>query len=219
MTPEIRSKSANACAKVNASYQGTTSVVPYSIDSARVLTPETHDGSAMNLFRTLRRLNTRAAIVYCAIFLLACASVWAPIARAQQTDHAKKLGMNLMCMCGCAQVLVQCNHLNCPSSAPMLKELDERIATGESDETVIQDFIKGYGVAVLSSPPNTGFNRVAWLLPSVAFALGLGVIALVINHWRKRPVLATAAPQTSQVGISSDALARAREKVDRETEE
>lgn len=161
----------------------------------------------------------RVLIIYAATFLLASAFLLAPIARAQQTDHAKKLGMNLMCMCGCAQVLVQCNHLNCPSSAPMLKELDDRIATGESDETVIQDFIKGYGVAVLSSPPNTGFNRVAWLLPSIAFAMGLGVIALVINHWRKRPVPAIAAPQSSQAGISPDALARAREKVDRETEE
>jgi cytochrome c-type biogenesis protein CcmH/NrfF len=160
-----------------------------------------------------------AFVIYAAIFLLASASLYAPIAHAQQTDHAKKLGLNLMCMCGCAQVLVQCNHLNCPSSAPMLKDLDERIATGESDELVIQDFIKGYGVAVLSSPPNTGFNRVAWLLPGVVFALGLGVIALVINHWRKRPILATAAPQASQINISPDALARAREKADRETEE
>lgn len=101
----------------------------------------------------------------------------------------------------------------------MLKELDDHIAAGESDEAVIQDFIKGYGVAVLSSPPNTGFNRVAWLLPSVAFALGLGVIALVVNHWRKRPMLAIATPQTAQANISADALARAREKVDRETEE
>jgi cytochrome c-type biogenesis protein CcmH/NrfF len=161
----------------------------------------------------------RVWAVYVAVLLLASASLYVPIARAQQTDHAKKLGLNLMCMCGCAQVLVQCNHLNCPSSAPMLKDLDERIATGESDELVIQDFIKGYGVAVLSSPPNTGFNRVAWLLPSVSFALGLGVIALVINHWRKRPMLVTATPQASTGNISADALARAREKVDRETEE
>ena len=165
------------------------------------------------------KLDTRACIVYVAILLLASASLYAPIAQAQQTDHAKKLGLNLMCMCGCAQVLVQCNHLNCPSSAPMLKELDDHIAAGESDEAVIQDFIKGYGVAVLSSPPNRGFNRVAWLLPSIVFALGLGLIALVINHWRKRPVLATSTPDSSQVRISPDALARAREKVDRETEE
>jgi len=186
-------------------YQGTTSVVPYRAQRAGVLTPAA--------------LNVRAALIYAAILLLACASLYAPIANAQQTDHAKKLGLNLMCMCGCAQVLVQCNHLNCPSSAPMLKDLDERIATGESDEAVIQDFIKGYGVAVLSSPPNTGFNRVAWLLPTVVFAMGLGLIALVINHWRKRPILAATATHSSQVNISADALARAREKVDRETEE
>jgi cytochrome c-type biogenesis protein CcmH len=161
----------------------------------------------------------RVCILYAAIFLVAGAALLVPFAHAQQTDHAKKLGLNLMCMCGCGQVLVQCNHLNCPSAPPMLKELDDRIASGATDESVIQDFIKGYGVAVLSSPPNTGFNRVAWLLPSVAFALGLGMVGLVINHWRRRPLVAAAAPESSQVQISSDALARAREKVERETEE
>jgi cytochrome c-type biogenesis protein CcmH/NrfF len=165
------------------------------------------------------KLDARVCIIYAAVLLLAGASLWVPIAHAQQTDHAKKLGMRLMCACGCAQVLVQCNHINCPSSAPMLKELDSHIASGESDELVVQDFIKEYGVEVLSSPPNTGFNRVAWLLPMAAFALGLGLVALVIHQWRKRPIMATAAPQSSQVHISADALARAREKVERETEE
>jgi cytochrome c-type biogenesis protein CcmH len=165
------------------------------------------------------KLDARIWIAYAAIFLLACTSLYAPIAQAQKSDRAKKVGMKLMCVCGCAQVLVQCNHLNCPSSAPMLKELDERIASGSSDDMIVQDFVQGYGVQVLSSPPNSGFNRVAWLLPSVVFALGLGVIALVINHWRKRPILATATTQSSQVNISADALARARAKVDRETEE
>jgi cytochrome c-type biogenesis protein CcmH len=161
----------------------------------------------------------RISLVYAAVFLIAGGSLWVPIARAQKTDRAKQVGMKLMCVCGCAQVLVQCNHLNCPSSTPELKELDERIASGASDDMIIQDFVQGYGVQVLSSPPNTGFNRVAWLLPSVVFALGLGVIALVINQWRKRPALAAAPPQSPRAGISPDALARAREKVDRETEE
>jgi cytochrome c-type biogenesis protein CcmH len=157
-------------------------------------------------------------MVYAAIFLLASASLWVPIARTQQSDHAKKVGMQLMCMCGCGQVLVQCNHINCPSSGPMLKELADHIARGESDSLVVQAFEQEYGVAVLSSPPNTGFNRIAWLLPGVAFAIGLGLIGLIINHWRNRPVPATAA-QSPQIKISSDALARARERVDRETEE
>ena len=101
----------------------------------------------------------------------------------------------------------------------MLKDLDERIATGESDELVIQDFIKGYGVAVLSSPPNKGFNRVAWLLPGIVFALGLGLVSWVVSRWRHNSLMAASSPHSPQISVSADALARAREKVDRETEE
>jgi len=74
--------------------------------------------------------------------LLAGASLWISVVRAQKTDHAKQLGMKLMCMCGCAQVLVQCNHINCHSSAPMLKELDDHIALAPADDMIVQDFVQ-----------------------------------------------------------------------------
>jgi cytochrome c-type biogenesis protein CcmH len=157
------------------------------------------------------------------VILLACAAVMLPLVHAQQSvqqsDHAKALGMKLMCMCGCGQVLIQCNHLNCPSSAPMLKELDTHIASAESDDLILQDFIQEYGVQVLSSPPNKGFNRVAWLLPGFAFAIGLGIVGLVIAQWRRSVPATSPAQQRSGSGISPDALARAREKVNRETED
>jgi cytochrome c-type biogenesis protein CcmH/NrfF len=142
-----------------------------------------------------------------------------PIARAQQTDHAKKLGLKLMCMCGCGQVLVQCNHINCPSSAPMLKELDDRIARSESDDLVVQDFEQEYGVAVLSSPPNKGFNRVAWILPGFAFAMGLGIVMLVIQHWRKRIPATQGSANAGGAQVSAEMLARARERARHETED
>jgi cytochrome c-type biogenesis protein CcmH len=166
-----------------------------------------------------KHLSTRAWAACVTVVLLACATIIVPMGHAQQTDHAKKLGMNLMCMCGCAQVLVQCNHINCPSSAPMLKELDTHIANAESDELILQDFMQEYGVQVLSSPPNKGFNRVAWLLPGFAFAIGLGLVALVIGRWRHKDPAAIPAQDPSNMEISSDAMARAREKVNRETED
>jgi len=58
----------------------------------------------------------------------------------------------------------------------------------------------------------------AWLLPAIAFSVGLALVVLVINQWRHRPIAATPA-QSARVRISSDAMARAREQVDRETEE
>jgi len=152
-----------------------------------------------------------------ALAVLACAIVLVPASHAQQTPHAKKLGERLMCMCGCNQVLVECNHINCPSSAPMLKELDAHIASGEADDLVVQDFIQEYGVAVLSSPPNSGFTRVAWLLPGIAFAVGLGLVSLIIGRWRHNS-LQRAAVQPARSSVSAEAISRAREKVDRETD-
>jgi cytochrome c-type biogenesis protein CcmH/NrfF len=159
----------------------------------------------------------RAWMACGAIVALACAMVIVPVSHAQQTVRAKTVGKRLMCMCGCNQVLVECNHINCPSSAPMLKELDTHIASGEADDLVVQDFIQEYGVAVLSSPPNSGFTRMAWLLPGIAFAVGLALVALIIGRWRHNDLEHAPVP-AAKSAISPDAIARAREKVDRETE-
>jgi cytochrome c-type biogenesis protein CcmH/NrfF len=164
------------------------------------------------------RISSRAFASAAALTLFAAAILWIPLAHAQQTEHAKQLGMKLMCMCGCGQVLVQCNHIGCPSSQPMLKELDAHIARGEADDLVIQNFVQQYGVAVLSSPPNTGFNRVAFLLPGVSFALGLGLILLIISQWRRRklasPVQRAGVP-TGKTPISREL----RDQIDRDTED
>lgn len=160
--------------------------------------------------RRARSLGAMAAVTALAMFV-----TLQPRARAQETDHAKQLGMKLMCMCGCGQVLVQCNHINCPSSAPMLKELDAHIARGENDDLVVQDFVQEYGEAVLSEPPNRGFNRAAWLIPGLAFAFGLGLVTFLILQWRRR----APAPAPRPRQVSAEALQRARELADKETEE
>lgn len=145
---------------------------------------------------------------------------------AQKTDRAKALGTKLMCMCGCGQILTQCNHLNCPSSGPMLKELDMHVGSGEADDLIIQDFVQEYGEKVLSAPPSTGFNSIAWYIPGVAFVLGLAVVIMVIRLWRERDItrVATAgaappAPRDSAADLVDVRLERARKQADRETED
>ena len=145
---------------------------------------------------------------------------------AQKTDRGKSLGTKLMCMCGCGQILTQCNHINCPSSGPMLKELDAHVIKGESDDLIIQDFVQEYGEKVLSEPPARGFNSIAWYIPGVAFAIGLGIVITLIRLWRQRDVarLATAAnmpvaPRTSVSDLRDVQLERARKQADQETDE
>jgi cytochrome c-type biogenesis protein CcmH/NrfF len=165
------------------------------------------------------------ALIFSAILSLASAMLPLHV-RAQKTERAKALGEKLMCMCGCGQILTQCNHINCPSSAPMLKELDQHVASGEADDLIVQDFVQEYGEKVLSAPPSTGFNSIAWYIPGVAFALGLGIVLVIIRMWRQRDVhrlaSASAAPApaaTLASEVRNVQLERARRQVDKETEE
>ena len=84
---------------------------------------------------------------------------------------------------------------------------------GQSDEQVIASFISEYGEKVLAAPTTTGFNRVAWIMPGVVFALGLFLVALVVRNWKLRPVAATVGVSQRQHELDSF-----RERARQETE-
>src|SRR3954469_23521312 len=84
-----------------------------------------------------------------------------------------RLGHKLMCVCGCNQVLLECNHVGCAYSDRMRGELAAGVERSESDDLTLQTFVQKYGPTVLIAPTSTGFNRVAWLVPYLALALGV----------------------------------------------
>ena len=47
-----------------------------------------------------------------------------------------KLGHQLMCMCGCNQVLLECNHVGCAYSDRMRNELTAGLERGDNDSLV-----------------------------------------------------------------------------------
>jgi cytochrome c-type biogenesis protein CcmH len=134
----------------------------------------------------------------------------------QSSDRAKTLGSKLICMCSCGQILTACNHVGCTRSAAMLKEMDQRVASGDNDDLIIQSFVQEYGEAVLAEPPARGFNGIAWAIPIVASVLGLGLVVVLIRNWRHTPVPVPATPGPS---ISAEVLERARRQADRETDD
>jgi cytochrome c-type biogenesis protein CcmH/NrfF len=100
----------------------------------------------------------------------------------------------------------------------MLKTLDEGVARGDSETTIVQRFVAEFGTAVLSEPPKSGLNLVAWYLPGTTLFAGLLLVVFVISRWRKRPVTAPRTPGASG-GISPEMLARARAQASRETQD
>jgi cytochrome c-type biogenesis protein CcmH/NrfF len=123
----------------------------------------------------------------CALFLVA-----APLSHAQQTARAKALGAQLKCVCSCNQVLTACNHVGCTYSHAMLKELDDRVARGDSDSLILQSFVQEYGQAVLTDPPRKGFNWLVWILPIAAPLVAFFMIWEVVRRWRRQSILAPA---------------------------
>ena len=70
-----------------------------------------------------------------------------------------------MCMCNCNQVLTQCNHVGCTTSTAMLKQIDQAVARGDSEEAITQAFVQEFGTKVYAEPPHSGFSLVAWSMP------------------------------------------------------
>jgi len=99
-----------------------------------------------------------------------------------------KLGHQLMCMCGCGQVLLECNHVGCTYSDRMRNELTAGLERGDSDSLVLQSFVQKYGNTVLAAPTTTGFNRVAWIMPFAVFAAALGLTVWLVRMWKSRAV-------------------------------
>ncbi len=141
-----------------------------------------------------------------------------PAGAQQLTDRAKQIGGKFMCMCGCSQVLTECNHVGCSTSASMLKELNQSLSRGNSEDAITQMFVQEFGTKVYAEPPKSGFSLVAWALPSVYLFVGAGLVVFVIARWRKRP-----APQAAAAGgapgISAEMLERARAQASRETQD
>jgi cytochrome c-type biogenesis protein CcmH/NrfF len=144
-----------------------------------------------------------------------------------------KLGHHLMCICGCNQVLLECNHVGCRDSDRMRNELSSALTNGggepggtggdmpssgspgASDDTILQGFVQKYGMTVLAAPTTSGFNYVAWVMPFVALALGLALLIIIVRVWKSRPAPALA---DGIAPLHGQDLERFRRQAQKETE-
>jgi cytochrome c-type biogenesis protein CcmH len=132
-----------------------------------------------------------------------------PSGRLYSLDH------RLMCTCGCAELLGECNHVGCTASTQELSELRADIAAGESDQQIFNAFVAKYGATVLAAPTAHGFDLVAWIAPFAVFAAALLGTILLVRRW------SVGKTQPSAQGLDpaneNPAERARREKIRRET--
>ena len=103
-----------------------------------------------------------------------------------------RLGHQMICMCGCNYILLECNHLHCPYLTPMREELVAAVDRGDADNGILQSFAQKYGTVVLAAPTTHGFNRIAWIMPYLALMAGITVVVSIVGVWRRRPLVSQA---------------------------
>lgn len=127
--------------------------------------------------------SAQLAIVIVAIFLFI---------GARDEARFNKLGHSMMCECGCKQILLECNHIGCQYSDKMRNELMAALDRGDNNDLILQGFVQNYGPTVIAAPTATGFNRLAWVMPFVALALGMAFVVIVVRSWKNKPTPALA---------------------------
>ena len=149
-----------------------------------------------------------------------------PVGAQQFSERAKRVGSQLNCMCGsCNMTAAGCSHPGgefsgpCPTAKAMLQGIDQRGDKGETDEQIIQAFVKQFGTTVYAEPPKSGFSLVAWVMPTAYLVLGTLVVIFVISRWLKKNTSEVRAGSAPTKAVSPELLERARKLAEQETEE
>jgi len=130
------------------------------------------------------------------------------------SSRYNNLNHRLMCTCGCAQILGECNHVGCPNSSGELDELRVGIADNRSDQQIFDSFVAKYGAIVLAAPTTHGFDLVAWIAPFAVFGAALLGTVLLVRRWSVGRTEAVAADTSTM-----DPAERGRhERIRRETD-
>ena len=127
----------------------------------------------------------------------------------------EKIGHELVCTCGCNQILLECNHVGCGSSEGMRQDLMARLDKGETNDQILAAFSDKFGPTVLAAPTTKGFNLVAWITPFVVLSIGIFMAIFFVRRWAGRNTVQPAAAVQAATPAEIDSL---RLKARQETE-
>lgn len=75
---------------------------------------------------------------------------------------------------------------NAPVALDMKAYIAQRIDEGWDQQRIIDGLVSEFGREVLATPPKSGFDLVAWIVPALLVALGLAAIPVMTRLWARR---------------------------------
>lgn len=75
---------------------------------------------------------------------------------------------------------------NAPVAIRMKGYIQDKIDAGWTKQRIIDGLVDEFGSQVLATPPKSGFDLIAWIVPALAVALGLAAIPVIARTWTRR---------------------------------
>jgi cytochrome c-type biogenesis protein CcmH len=123
-----------------------------------------------------------------AFYFLFTAAMVAPSARvsAQQPtpsdDDVNAIARQLFCPVCENTPLDVCPTQACHDWRELIRQM---LAEGKTPDQIKQYFVDHYGARVLSEPPRTGLNWLVYVVPPVAFLVGVYLLFRAFRIWRR----------------------------------
>ena len=123
---------------------------------------------------------SRNALTVLLIAVMAIALLLLTSTQPADVDREEQIGSRIKCPVCQGESIA-----NSPSqmAEDMMGLVSERVASGISDQQIIDELLASYTGAVLLDPPLSGSTLALWLAPLVALAVGV----VVIVWWRRHP--------------------------------
>ncbi len=100
-------------------------------------------------------------------------------------DGVRRIALQLQC-----PVCEGQNAADSPSglATDMRRVIRTKLAAGESDQQILDEFVASYGDSILTEPPKRGISLGVWLGPALGVAFGALVLGVLLRTWRRSPV-------------------------------
>jgi cytochrome c-type biogenesis protein CcmH len=124
----------------------------------------------------------------------------AALTPAQEAEARRIESMLIAPCCWSQQVSVH----QSPAADEIRQDIRRRLARGESQQQILDDYVVQFGMRILAVPPARGFSRVLYVIPPVALVAGAGLVVVLVRRFSARTGI------LRQTGEGTGATAAAR---------
>jgi cytochrome c-type biogenesis protein CcmH len=149
----------------------------------------------------VRRFGLAVAVVAAAAALVLVA-LRGPSAPKTLDDRVRAVAVTLRCpVCQNLSVADSPSRL----AQEMRRTIGRDLRAGRTPDQIRESFARAYGAWILESPPKRGFDLVAWIVPVLLLAGGLGGAVWAVRRWtdHDREIGATPGGRFEEPGLTA----------------